>query len=109
MKPVVYLAGPYSHPDPVANTHDAIRLADRLVDVCVPMIPHLSHLWHLVSPKPYAWWLELDLVLMERCDIVYRFGGESSGADGEVAHAEAVAMPVVFTEHDLRLWIEARA
>lgn len=105
MKPVVYLAGPYSQPDPVENTHNVIRLADSLLDVCVPMIPHLSHLWHLVSPKPYEFWLELDLALMECCHLVFRFAGESSGADAEVVHAEKVGLPVVFTEVALRDWI----
>lgn len=42
--PIVYIAGPYTNPDPVANTHNAIKIADQLyVDgVCVPIIPHLT-------------------------------------------------------------------
>lgn len=105
---VVYLAGPYSTPDPCVNTHAAIQLADRLLDICVPMVPHLTHFWHTVSPKPYERWLELDLVMLERCDVVYRFGGDSAGADGEVAHAISVGIPVVYTEEYLRSWIAAR-
>ena len=106
-KPIVYLAGPYSKPDPVENMHRAIKIADNLLDVCVPMVPHLTGTWHMVSPKPYETWLELDLAHMERCDAVYRFHGESSGADAEVEHAAKLNMPVFFAEHELREWIAA--
>lgn len=104
-KPVVYLAGPYSSPDPVENMHKAIKLADRLLDVCVPLIPHLTGTWHMVSPKPYPQWLEIDLVLIRRCDVVFRFGGDSSGADAEVADALDRGQPVVYSEDELRGWI----
>lgn len=107
-KPVVYLAGPYSKPDPVQNMHDAIKLADRLLDVCVPMVPHLTGTWHLVSPKPYEQWLALDLALMARCDAVFRFGGESAGADGEAREAVRIGLPVFFYEEGLRAWISTR-
>lgn len=108
-KPVVYLAGPYSQPDPVENMHKAIKLADSLLDVCVPYIPHLSGTWHMVSPKPYPVWLMIDLVIMRRCDVVFRFPGFSNGADGEVADALERGQPVVFSEADLRHWIHEYA
>lgn len=101
----MYIAGPYSNPDPVENMHRAIKIADRLLDVCVPLIPHLSGTWHMVSPKPYDVWLDLDLSLMEKCDAVYRYPGVSSGADGEVEHATKVGMPVFYGEGSLREWI----
>lgn len=106
--PVVYIAGPYTNPDPVENMHRACKVADRLLDVCVPLIPHLTGTWHMVSPKPYELWLELDLVLMSRCDAVLRFEGESSGADAEIAEARDMDMPVFFTEDGLRDWIDDR-
>jgi hypothetical protein len=99
---MVYLAGPYSNPDPVENMHKAIKLADSLLDVCVPFIPHLTGTWHMVSPKPYPEWLALDLEYMYRCDIVFRFPGASSGADAEVAEAWLRGIPVVYTEEQLR-------
>lgn len=101
-RPLVYLAGPYSKPDPVQNVNRVIQLADLVLDVCVPVIPHLTLTWHLVSPKPYEQWLELDLAVMRRCDVVFRFEGESSGADAEVADARAHGIPVVFSVYELR-------
>ena len=107
MKPLVYLAGPYSKPDPVENMHNAIKVADGLLDVCIPHIPHLTGIWHLVSPKPYPYWLEIDLEILLRCDCVYRFGGSSRGADGEVVAALNADIPVFYSETELRLFLEA--
>lgn len=104
---VIYLAGPYTNPDPVENIHRAIKIADGLLDVCVPVIPHLTGFWHVVSPKPYEEWLRIDLVLMHRCDAVYRFDGASSGADNEVAEAEEAGLPVFYDEASLRQWLAA--
>lgn len=104
---LVYLAGPYSKPDPVENMHRAIKIADGLLDVCVPFIPHLTGTWHMVSPKPYPEWLALDLAYLARCDAVYRFDGESSGADGEVNHALELGIPIFHSEASLREWLNA--
>lgn len=43
-------------------------------------------------------WLLMDLAWVEVSDAVLRLPGESSGADGEVAHATAKGIPVF---HDL--------
>ena len=102
MKPLVYVAGPYTKPDPVENINTAIRYADQVLDVgAVPVIPHLSGFWHLVSPKPYEQWLEIDLDYLYRCDVVFRFPGESSGADAEVVEAERRGIPVVYSLSEL--------
>ncbi len=39
-------------------------------------------------------WLTMDLELVKRSDAVLRLPGESSGADGEVAHARSLGIPV---------------
>lgn len=108
-KPLVYVAGPYTHPDPVHNTNRAINFAEWLednFDVGV-VIPHLSLAWHLVRPAPVDVWYARDLHLLERCDAVFRFAGESTGADREVHHARALDI-VCFGDQssivDIRLW-----
>lgn len=105
-EPVVYVAGPYSNPDPVENTNRAIHVANEVMDLgAVPLIPHLSHMWHLVTPKPYERWLEIDLRLMGVCHAVYRFPGASSGADAEVVEAGRIGLPVFTDWASLRRWV----
>lgn len=107
-RPLVYCAGPYTNPDPVENTHDAIVLADRLYEtgLVVPVTPHLTALWHMVIPHPYTFWLDYDLEVMRGCHAVYRWEGESSGADGEVREARDIGQPVFFNEQELLKWAE---
>lgn len=105
-KPVIYIAAPYTNPDPVENTHKAIKIATELYDEgwCVPFVPHLTMLWHLVTPRPVKFWLTLDIEHMENCDAVWRLPGQSSGADGEERHAIEVGIPVFHNYDDLKAW-----
>lgn len=99
MKPLVYLAGPYSSPDPVENTHAMIMLATGLVET--PIVPHLSLAWHLVTPRPIEFWYAYDLEVMARCDYVLRIAGPSTGADAEVKEAERLGIPVAYDVAEL--------
>lgn len=104
MKPLVFISGPYTHPDPITNTRHAIVTGSQLYHRghVVPFIPHLTMLWHLVTPQPVEYWYELDLHHLERCDAVLRLPGESTGADREVTHAHELGIPV-FTPTEPRL------
>ena len=106
---LVYVAGPYSHPDPIENTNIALNIADAMYaesdHELVPVIPHLTAFWHLVHPHEYAHWLEYDLKILSRCDALLRLPGESSGADGEVEFAEMNGIPVFHTVSSLMLWV----
>lgn len=98
----VYVAGPYSKGDVALNVRAAIDAANAVVELGhVPYIPHLTHFWHLVSPKPYEWWLEYDNVWLLECDVVLRIAGESTGADAEVKLAEERGIPVVYGLEEL--------
>lgn len=98
----VYVAGPYTKPDPAENTNRAIVVGNRMWEAgYAPFIPHLTHLWHLVTPKPYQQWLDLDIEWLRACDVLLRMPGESSGADKEVEFAKANGIPVFFSESDL--------
>lgn len=94
---LVYVAGPYTNPDPCENTYKAVEVGDKLLAMgFAPFIPHLSHFWHTMSPKPYSVWMDYDLEFLKVCDFVYRMPGASSGADKEVALAKELGIPVVF-------------
>ena len=96
-KKLVYIAGPYTNPDPVANTHKAIRIGNLLSERGYAVfIPHLTLIWHLVSPKPLQFWYDHDIELLYRCDLLYRIKGSSKGADEEVRVAEEFGIPVIY-------------
>lgn len=95
MKTFCYIAGPYSSPDPIANAHSASRLFFAFRDAgIVPYVPHSDLMMHLVEPRPYEFWLEYCLDIIEKFDCVFRMPGHSPGADRETAHAEALGIPV---------------
>jgi hypothetical protein len=100
-KPHIYIAGPYSTPYPIYNIRLALEAADRLIASGWghPVVPHLTGFWDFAYPRRYEEWLALDLESMRGCNAVWRIQGASSGADGEVAEARDLGLPV-FTEFD---------
>jgi hypothetical protein len=91
----VYIAGPYTQGDVAVNVRSAYVAASRLADEGhAPFVPHHTHFWHMMFPRPYEEWLRLDLAFLPCCDAVLRLPGPSSGADGEVAHAKTLGIPV---------------
>ena len=95
-RPLVYLAGPYTNPDPIENTHNTVQIAATLADggIVTPFIPHLTLLFHAITPRPLEFWYEYDLSVLARCDAVLRLPGASTGADREVEYAQAKQIPV---------------
>lgn len=109
MSRYVYIAAPYTHPDPVENTHQVILTADSLRDLgFVPFVPHLSLLWHMVKPHEPAYWYAYDLEWLLQCDVLLRLPGDSWGADEEVKFAIAHDIPVVRSVDELLAWARAR-
>lgn len=109
-RPLIYIAGPYTNPDPVENTHDTIKVADRLVDSgkVTPVVPHVSLLWHLVTPRPAEFWYEYDYALLVKCDGVLWLPGESSGARAEVELAQSLQIPVFNSEDEVLRFAQTR-
>ena len=98
----IYVAGPYSKGDVAVNVRTAIEAANRLADAGhVPFLPHLAHFWHLVCPRPYEEWMELDAAWIPFCEAIVRLPGISSGADQEVQLAIRLGLPVLTLEEAL--------
>jgi hypothetical protein len=94
----VYVAGPYTHGDVAINVRNAYEAANSLADLgFAPFVPHATHFWHMIFPRSYEFWLELDNQFLPLCQAVLRLHGQSGGADKEVALAETLNIPV-FTE-----------
>jgi hypothetical protein len=96
VKEKVFIAGPYSKGDVALNVRKAALAADRVWAAgFIPFVPHLlTHFFHFVCPHSYEEWLALDLEWLAACDHLVRLPGESAGADGEVARALALGIPV---------------
>lgn len=105
-RPLVYIAGPYTKPDPVENTRRAIEVGEAIEHNLVTnvFIPHLSLLWHIVSPAPIERWYERDHAVLARCDALYRMEGESLGADMEVEFARERGIWVFTDMAEMELW-----
>jgi len=99
----IYIAGPYTKGDVAVNVHKAIEAGDKLAELGhIPFIPHLTHFWHLVSPKPYEFWLKIDMSFLEHwAEALLRLPGESNGADWEVETAKMRGIPVYYSISDL--------
>jgi hypothetical protein len=97
MKKLIYIAGPYTHPDPVENTHRAIKKGDEFIARGYSVfIPHLTLLWHIVTPRPAQFWYDYTLEILAHCDVLYRMLGESYGADMEVEFAKKNNIPIIY-------------
>lgn len=91
----IYIAGPYTHGDTAINVRNAYSAANQLADLgFAPFVPHATHFWHMLFPRPYEFWLDLDNQFLPLCQAVLRIPGPSTGADKEVRLAERIGVPV---------------
>lgn len=98
----VYIASPYSKGDVAINVRRQIDAADELMNNgFAPFWPVHSHFHHLVHPRPYQDWIDVDLTWIDVCDCLLRLDGESPGADGEVARANELGIPVFYSIEEL--------
>ena len=98
----VYIAGPYTKPDPETNTAEAIFMGDWVRSLGYDVyIPHLTHFWEKQIHHEWEFWMEHDLAWLALCDILLRLPGESAGADREVEFAQAHGIRVVYSINDL--------
>lgn len=112
---LVYLAGPLTqHPGGTpwrnvsAACHHAETLRVQAGIALVPIVvhvPHLSMLADMFTAREYHDWLADDLAILERCDVLYRFGGESPGAEREVRHAMDRGIPVFTSLPQFTDWL----
>ena len=99
---MVYIASPYTQGSTARNVRNQIIAANVLrAKGYLPFVPLLSHFWHLVSPHPYEYWMEMDREWVARCDAVLRLPGDSAGADEEVAVARSLGKPVYYSVYEL--------
>lgn len=104
---LVYIASPYTLGDIAENVRIQMDAAHRILDMGhSPFAPLLSHFLHIHKPRPYDDWLNMDLVIIPRVDILLRLPGKSSGATKEVALAHELGIPVAFGWFELDVLIK---
>ena len=94
---LLYLAAPYTAPDPVENTHWVGKVGMYVFEAgeFLPFVPHLNLSWHFIVPRSPQFWYELDFEYLKHCDSIVRLPGFSPGADLEMEFAEREGMEIV--------------
>jgi nucleoside 2-deoxyribosyltransferase len=107
----VYVASPYSNPDPIkieANVHRSMLACEQLmVAGFVPFLTLASH-YYDVNHYSHTWeeWMEFDIAWLSKCDALLRLEGASKGADREVDYAVKNNIPVFYTIESLKMYAE---
>jgi hypothetical protein len=95
---IIYISAPFSLGDQMLNVRKACEAGDKLLEMGhIPVVPHLSALWHCISPKSWDEWLIIDRALIPRMDALLRLPGISKGADKEVELARELDIPVYYS------------
>ena len=99
---VVYISSPYSTGDQAVNVRNQMLATDTLMDLGYTTItPLYTHFQHMFKPRDYEDWLQMDIELVKRADVVLRLPGASSGADREVMHALSLGIPIALSIEEL--------
>jgi len=103
-KEIVYISAPYTKGDVAQNVKRVLDAADKLLEMgYIPFVPHLTHFWHIVSPKPWEVWLEIDSRFLPFCHKLLRLDGDSEGADREVIQARDLGIPIYYSLEEVPL------
>ena len=96
---MIYIAAPYTQGDVAENIKKVIEVADEVAlrPHFIPFVPHLTHLWHIISPHPWEFWMAIDLHFLHFANCVLRLPGESTGADQEDVIAKELGIPLVYS------------
>ncbi|MSQ96815.1 MAG: DUF1937 family protein [Gemmataceae bacterium] len=108
---MIYLASPYSHPDPAVRAQrfrEACRAAAALVQAGRVVFAPVVHSHPLVEfgvPTDWAFWQQTDQRFLEQCDevVILMLDGwrESVGVEAEIEIARAFGKPTRFLEPSL--------
>lgn len=107
IKPLIYVAGPYTVGNQSQNVYNALHFGDYLLSRgATPYIPHLSHHWSLStiggSERTYDEWMDICFNVLHRCNALVRLRGESPGSEMEVEYAKELQIPI-FLENETEL------
>lgn len=93
----VYVCGPYEAEQAV-NVRAAVAAAEQIVDAGhLPYVPHLYHLWDLVSCHSQAYYVAMDRAWLVQCDVMVVLDvRQSTGVRGDVEAARQAGIPYMW-------------
>ena len=87
------------------NLRRMLRCADELANLGFDVhVPGLCNFWHMMFPRPRAYWIMMGQNEIARSDACYRMKGPSEGADAEIEFAEGIGKPVFYDGRELMKW-----
>jgi len=105
---MIYLASPYTHPDPAvreARFQAACRQAAEMLRCGIAVFSPIAHTHSIAAyglPLDWSFWREYDRAFLEMCSEVWvlTLDGwrESEGVQAEMAMARELGKPVVLVE-----------
>lgn len=104
----IYVAGPLRQGDQFVNCRTAILAAERVIEMGhIPFVPHMTFIWHYLSPHDFEYWMAFDLAWLAECDALLRLPGDSEGSDIEEARARELDLLIFKDITEIPLPIEA--
>ncbi|MCP3929320.1 MAG: DUF4406 domain-containing protein [Bacteroidetes bacterium] len=98
----VYIASPYTLGDTASNVKLQMDTTEELFSKgFAPFTPLYYHFQQIAHPRPEQHWIKIGLEWIKVCDAVLRLPGKSKGADGEVAFAGTLNIPVFYSVEEL--------
>lgn len=103
----VFIASPYTKPDPAVNINTCVKVFNRLLDDgrCVPVNMLWTHFYHCINPRGYENWLAYCMIFLQQCDAMLVLPGDSSGKDREIEIAKSLDIPVFYSVEELYTWL----
>lgn len=98
----VYVAGPIGANDEGRAARIEAAGAAGIQLLLKGFAPFVPHLWAAANLNAdgvasYEQWMDYDFAWLRQCQMVLRIPGDSPGADREVAEAQRLGLPVVYT------------
>lgn len=111
---IVYIAGPYTNPDPdqvkrnvTLATKAALDMAEKHIGFLSP-IRNSAHFNSMlgVNDPGYEFWISMTLALLVGCDAIFFCPGweSSHGAKGEYEYAQKLGLPIFDDIDQLNAW-----
>ncbi len=109
MTPLLYIAGPYSDPDPIHGIEQNVSRASAIALEAwragwVAVCPHKNtYPFHYCTDIPESVWLEGDIELLKRCDAILMIPGwhRSKGAGNEQRVAQRAGIMIFYYDEGM--------